>query len=69
MKPDWEKFGMKIMTYWPHGDVDGFALQDIAVECGVLVEEPDGFDPNRHIDTECTDAVRGDPWFVKTFNE
>jgi hypothetical protein len=34
------KFVGKVLGDFPeHGDIDGFALQDIAVECGLLVEQ------------------------------
>ena len=69
MKPDWEKFSLLIMNHWPEGDVGGYELQDYAVECGLLVEEPDGFDPNRHIDADCVCPERGDPWFLKNYTE
>ena len=42
--PNWERFGMQVMRNWPHGDVDGGELQDLAIENHIIVEVPGGFD-------------------------
>jgi hypothetical protein len=37
--PDLKGFAEAVMRSWPHGDVDGGDLQDIAVKHGLLREE------------------------------
>lgn len=65
--PDWEGFGRAVMADWPEcGDIDGFTLQDMAVEHGLLREVPGGFNPEEHIDVTCC-AEPGDVWFEVTF--
>lgn len=60
----WAKLGMAVMQDWPEGgDIDGFCLQNMAVEAGVLKAVPGGFDPEEHIDVNC-DAEAGDDWFT-----
>ena len=67
-QPDWEAFGMSIMRYWPQGDVDGAALQDYAIQFGILLPVKGGFNPEIHVD-EHGDAAPGDPWFMCNYTE
>jgi hypothetical protein len=46
---------------WQYGDPDGGNVQEKAVECGLLLEEP--YDPEKHGESEC-DPEPGDQWFV-----
>lgn len=68
MKPDWEGFGKAIMERWPEGDVDGFELENIAKRYGVLVEEPGGYDPEKHGEDFVGDPEPGDTWYVRNYD-
>lgn len=60
----WARLGVAAMEGWPEtGDIDGFMLQDMAVNCGVLKEIPGGYDPEQHFDSVGVGPERGDPWF------
>jgi hypothetical protein len=65
LKPNWEAFGREIMEAWPEGDVDGWALQEIAAKHRVLVEVE--FDPAIHDDDEGYGAEPGDVWFLRNY--
>ncbi len=65
-KPDWEAFGKAIMARWPHGDVDGFDLQDLAEKHNVILLTPDGYDPEKHGDDEYG-AEPEDQWFERNY--
>ena len=65
-KPDWEACGKDIMSQWPHGDIDGFDLQDIAEKHNVIVPIPGGYDPEKHGDDEWG-AEPGDPYFERNY--
>ena len=67
-KPDWESFGKAIMSNWPHGDVDGCELQDLAEQFNVIVPCEGGFDPNKHMDIDCVCPEKGDPWFLPNYD-
>ena len=60
----WAVLGEMVMDGWPEtGDIDGFDLQTLAVEAGVLREIPGGYDPDRHIDSVGVAPEKGDPWY------
>lgn len=60
----WARLGAAAMDGWPdYGDIDGFQLQEIATEVGVLSEVPGGFDPEKHTG-DSWGAEPGDRWLV-----
>jgi hypothetical protein len=66
-EPEYKAFAREIMQFWPWGDVDGFALQEMAVKHGLLAEVEGGFDPDKHDDpTGACD--RGDSFFLRTYD-
>lgn len=66
-KPDWEGFSRAIMSNWPHGDVDGGELQDLAEAYHLIEPVVGGFDPDRHFDGDCICPEKGDPWYVLNY--
>jgi hypothetical protein len=59
------RFAQKVMAFWPDGGIDGFDLQDIAGECGMLCSvqatEPCGRD--------CNCAAECGEWPVECFRK
>ena len=51
-----------VETMWETLDVDGGDLQDRAIELGIIVPVPGGFDPDKHHSE--WNSERGDPWYV-----
>tara|TARA_R110000851_G_scaffold29327_2_gene80855 strand:+ start:2242 stop:2478 length:237 start_codon:yes stop_codon:yes gene_type:complete len=65
--PDFEAFAKDVMQDWPEGfDLDGVAIQKMALKHGLLRKIEGGFDPDKH---ECPHGCseRGDAWYVQTF--
>lgn len=65
--PDWVGFGKAAMEVWPHGDLDGFALQDLAEKHGLIRKIPGGFDPEKHEDVDGVCPEPGDDWYGRTY--
>ena len=64
--PDWEAFGRQLMECWGGGgDLDVFDLQAAAVRHRVLIEAPNGYDPE--INEDAFDAKIGDTWYVRNY--
>jgi hypothetical protein len=60
LQPDLEQFARRIMEDWPeNGDIDGWQLQDIAVECGLLI-------PTTVTEPCCDDCQCSDTGFPTT---
>ncbi|MCP4108310.1 MAG: hypothetical protein GY749_22670 [Desulfobacteraceae bacterium] len=68
-QPDWEKFGRSIMKMWPDGGVDGFELQDLAIESSIILEAKNGYDPERHGHESATeyDLEKGDTYYERNY--
>lgn len=64
--PDWEAFGKAVMRNWPHGDVDGFELQDLAEKHSVILPVPGGYNPAVHGEDDYG-AEPGDPYFQRNY--
>jgi hypothetical protein len=65
--PDFEAFGRTVLADWPVADIDGSDLFDWALACHLIREVEGGFNPDQHIDTECTCPEKGDPWYEYNF--
>lgn len=68
MKPNWEEFARGIMESWPHGDVDSFELQDLAIEYGLIVEDPEGYNYDKHGESDYG-VEEGDTWYVLNYTQ
>lgn len=55
------QFAIEIMEAWPHGDVDGADLQDIAIKHGLLVELIQ-HEPCHPTQCGCADVVEPADW-------
>lgn len=63
----WEAFGQAITNGWPATDVDGFEMFEAALESGLVVEIPGGYNPEHHIDEYGISPEPGDPWYRWAF--
>lgn len=65
-KCDWAAFGKAVMNFWPDGAPDGFDLQHLAEEHGIIKRSAGGYDPARHGENDvCAD--KGDEWFYRNY--
>lgn len=55
------KFAQSVMEAWPMGDIDGCDLQDLAVDCGLLVPEQ-RFAPCHEELCSCAEYAQPDEW-------
>ena len=65
--PDWEGFGRDLLEEWPVRDLTDGELFDAALRNGLIHEIPGGYDPDKHIDSECICPEPGDPWYEYSF--
>jgi hypothetical protein len=59
-------FGAVCAEAWPHGGIDGFELQEMLLENGVIRAVPGGYDPETCTDGAGVGPEPGDPWFEMT---
>lgn len=56
------RFAQRVMENWPEGGIDGGGLQEIAIECGLLMaKDPPPTSPCGDNCT-CADVVDADEW-------
>lgn len=60
------KFGDAVMDAWPEGSIDGFELQDMLKEFGLIAPVEGGFRDSVHIDAHNCSPVEGDEWLMPT---
>jgi hypothetical protein len=62
------KLGLAVSEYWPSdfGDIDAFDLFDMLKESGVIVKQPEPYDPEHHDYIE--DCEPGDEWYKRAVN-
>jgi|GEM_PF-5995849 len=60
----WALLGNAVVSDWPDiREVDGFELEALAEEHGVLYRAPGGYDPERHHDYFSIGPEPGEEWF------
>lgn len=63
----WRKFGEAVMDHWPLSSPDGFELQDLAENHGLIAESPVPFDPEIHGPDPYEILEKGDTFFLRTY--
>jgi hypothetical protein len=62
------KLGLAVSESWPSefGDIDAFDAFDMLKESGVIVKQPEPYDPEHHDYIE--DCEPGDEWYKRAVN-